>query len=134
MEENKNLIKIANYFEIKGCFSIETRKGKKQILRPVISLSSRFREIIRFIHVELYKHGINNSITKRKQFSTIRITSSKSCMMFLNLIIDYLDYKDESIMKIYSICCDVKIKNLNARDILKNEFRKKLQRKRPRFY
>jgi hypothetical protein len=28
MKEDKNLIKIANYFEIKGFFSIETRKGK----------------------------------------------------------------------------------------------------------
>jgi len=101
-----NIIKIAGYYEIKGTFTIETRKENNS-LRPVINLSTRHSEICYYISKVFKEYDLKHSIIKRvslfdgdRKFYNLRISNKKNVKVFVTLFDNFFTIKRDEYLKI----------------------------------
>lgn len=103
MNNLKGLQRLAVYFELKGVYTLEP-KGNN--FKPIMSFSSRKKEIVNLIKNELDKYNIVYSLTSREnktfscKFYTLRICYIKNLEVFYKLFDENIIIKSKEYLEV----------------------------------
>jgi len=91
------LERIATYLELKGGFYI-VKKDNYHV--PYITLSTRKKEIIRWMDSVFSQYDFNYDVIDRPTFTTIRVRHKKNTKIFIKLIDKHIKFKPEGYEKV----------------------------------